>query len=514
MNDWLNWAIALIVIFAWIILVYVLYKKGVVKKEGNVALFGPAIMLKTSRGKEWIERVGKHKAWEAYGYLGIFLSFFIMVLVFAMLIWQAYLVMGLPASKAPSPVEALGIPGINPIIPIWYGILGLIVAIVFHELSHGFLVAFHRMKIISLGILLFIVPIGAFVEPDDEELMNTKRIKRMHVFAAGPTTNIVLALLFLVLFSASMVAVAPSHSGVYVAGVGGVNQSSLQLGDIITSINGTEIHTVNDFFNISAPLPGEKVNIIVYRGGLKNVSAVSGVVVMSTIKGYPAYKAGIKPGWIFYSIDGKIIRNNHDFFNALNATKSGEKVNIVLLDQNMSKKNVTVSMSDKYEYYEKYSPELNRDYYKGKGFLGVGAVYLGVSVGDPNYLKNVIGNPYAHANSPDGVFHATMTLIALPFLHLMPFPSEYYNIFTVPFSGYWILVNSLYWIFWLNLMLGLTNLLPAVPLDGGYLFKDALTAIGERLKLKNVDKNAEQIALFVSLLVLVLIVWQFVAPWL
>ena len=509
MNGWL---IALILTIIWLAIVYYLFKKGYVKKEGNISLFGPAIMLKTSRGKKWIEKVGKHKVWEIYGYLGLFLSLFLMFAVFAMLIWQAYLVTTIPPNNAPSPMEALGIPGINPIIPIWYGILGLIVAIVLHEFSHGFLVAYHKMKILSLGVLLFIVPIGAFVEPDEEELMKADRIKRMHVFAAGPTTNMILAILFLFMFSASMMAVTPVHPGVYVAGIGDINGHTLQLGDLITAVNGTEIESVNDFMNVNAPLPGKTVNITVYRNGFTTVHAVSGVVTMSVLKGYPAYKAGIKPGWIFYSINGTIIRNNADFYRVLNETRAGEKIKIAMLDLNMSMINVTVTLADKYSYYEKYSPSLNKEWYRGKGFLGVGAAYLGASVGDPNMLKTVIANPYHNANSPNAIFHGTMTLIALPFLHLMPFPTAYEHMFSVPFSGYWILVNSLYWIFWLNLMLGLTNLLPAVPLDGGYIFKDALNSLGERLKLKNVEKGADQISLFISLLILCLILWQFIGP--
>ena len=507
-----GWLIALILTVIWLILVYFLYKKGYVKKEGNIALFGPAIMLKTARGKKYIERVGRHRIWEAYGYAGIALSFLVMILVFAMLLWQAYMVTTIPASKAPSPVEALGIPGINPVIPIWYGILGLAVAIVFHELSHGLLTAFHRMKIISLGILLFIVPIGAFVEPDEDQLMEAERIKRMHVFAAGPTTNIVLAVIFLILFSVTIGAASPSHSGVYVAGVGGVNGEKIKIGDIIAEINGTEIKSIGDFVNVNAPRPGESTAVKYYRGSLKQVELISGIFVLSVMKGYPAYDAGIRPGWIFYSINGTIIRNYADFLSALNETRAGERIPIVMLNTTLQRVYLNVTLADKYEYYEKYQPQMNRDYFKGKGFLGVGASFMGMNVGDPNLLKQTLANPYEGKSGFDGFFQGSMYLIALPFMGLMPFPAEYENIFSTPFAGFWILVNSFYWIFWLNLMLGLTNLLPAVPLDGGYLFKDLLTGIAKKMKAKKPEEVASNITTFMSILILVLIVWQFVGP--
>ena len=31
----------------------------------------------------------------------------------------------------------IGLPGLNPVIPLWYGILALVIAMVVHEFSHG-----------------------------------------------------------------------------------------------------------------------------------------------------------------------------------------------------------------------------------------------------------------------------------------------------------------------------------------------------------------------------------------
>ncbi|NPA74882.1 MAG: PDZ domain-containing protein [Euryarchaeota archaeon] len=509
MNGWL---IAAILIALWGVLLYVLYRKGYITKDGNISLFGPALMLKTRRGKRFIERVGQSRFWEAYGYVGIFLSFMVMIFVFALLLWQAVMVLSIPASRAPSPVEALGIPGINPIIPIWYGILGLVVAIIFHEFAHGFLVAFHKMKILALGVLLFIVPIGAFVEPDEDELASAERIKRMHVYAAGPTTNIVLAVIFLLLFAGLFSMITPAHSGMYISEVYATENSKvLQAGDIISAINGTAVRSIDDFYNVNAPMPGKKVNVEIYRNSLRNVSATSGVYVISVSVGYPAQKAGIKPGWIFYSINGTVIRNENEFFAALNHTIAGEKINIVMLN-GTKMENFTVTLADKYQYYEKYAPELNKESYKGKGFLGVSAMYLGIGVGDPQILKEAIANPYHNAKNFNDIFRGGMFLISLPFAGLMPFPQPLENVYSVPFPGFWLVVNSLYWIFWLNLMLGLTNLLPAVPLDGGYLFSDLMTYLSKKLKARDPEAMASKITTFFSILVLVLIIWQFIGP--
>ncbi|MEM3059837.1 MAG: site-2 protease family protein, partial [Methanomassiliicoccales archaeon] len=73
-----------------------------------------------------------------------------------------------------------------------------------------------------------------------------------------------------------------------------------------------------------------------------------------------------------------------------------------------------------------------------------------------------------------------------------------------------------YWIFWINLMVGLTNVLPAVPLDGGYLFRDWLDSFVKALKKDSTEKEREKyiatITYALALTVLALILWQLIGP--
>ena len=62
-----------------------------------------------------------------------------------------------------------------------------------------------------------------------------------------------------------------------------------------------------------------------------------------------------------------------------------------------------------------------------------------------------------------------------------------------------------YWLFWLNFALGLMNLLPIVPLDGGYVF------LNTPLLQKN-KKARDAIVTAVSLFVLFLILWELIIP--
>jgi membrane-associated protease RseP (regulator of RpoE activity) len=77
-------------------------------------------------------------------------------------------------------------------------------------------------------------------------------------------------------------------------------------------------------------------------------------------------------------------------------------------------------------------------------------------------------------------------------------------------------------------MLGLTNALPAIPLDGGFVFRDFLKGAFERINRKRqgseriggrkpmteeqMDRSIGYISLSISLIVLFLIVWQILGP--
>ena len=83
-------------------------------------------------------------------------------------------------------------------------------------------------------------------------------------------------------------------------------------------------------------------------------------------------------------------------------------------------------------------------------------------------------------------------------------------------SGFWLVANLLFWLAWMNLLLGLSNALPLVPLDGGLLFRDFTGWIASRVKrgwdAARVDAFSARAVALSSVLVVFLLVWQFIAP--
>ncbi len=531
----IGYVYTLIVIFIYIIILVILKLIGAFKEE-KVSLWGPFLMWRTQKGKNLIEKLASAKRfWRGYGSVAIGICVVTMILMMFFLIWAATLVPSIPRERAPAPQLLIGIPGVNPIIPIWYGIIALAVAIVVHEFAHGILTRVADLKVKSLGIIACVVPIGAFVEPDEEELKATTKKKRMRIFGVGPASNIIFAIICALLFSWVFVAsVSPVHEGVFIAGAledspaheAGLSEWWME----IVEINDTQITSYDDFEEVPAPEPLQNTTLTYfYKGTLRSVDVTSGVVIIHVSKDYPADDGGIEVGMILGKINGTEIRNDMDFREAMKLTKPDQTVNITLYEYNETLAsymlfNTTVTLEDKYDYYEENYPTLKDEDFKGVGFLGVSHSYLGLRPGgNPGALMDRLSHPFSSAESSEGAIYNLMTYILLPFQRISPFSSPMTDLYEVngplsvlPTEMFWILTNILYWLFWLNLMVGLTNALPAIPLDGGHIFKDGLDGIVGRVKKSLDQKERERIVKTISysiaFLVLFLFLWQLIGP--
>ncbi|HKW42879.1 MAG TPA: site-2 protease family protein [Thermoplasmata archaeon] len=431
-------------IILWCVGLYLLQRRGLLEPRGlspSPPPAGPFLMWKTVRGRNLIERLARPaRFWRIFGDLAILLVALTMAGTTILLIWEATLVQSAAVrGNPPSPDLLLGLPGINPIIPLGYGILGLSVAVILHEFSHGILSRVAKIRIRSLGLIFLIFPIGAFVEPDEDELRALPRHDRARLYAAGPATNILLAILFAVLFSSVMMAsVTPVHEGVGIVGFtegGSPSQAAgIQAYTVIIAINGTPIHSYAEFRNLMA-------------------GATAGTNVTVTT------------------------------FNPADSTTQTVPVRLAA------------------------EP-------------GTGRPLLGI------YAIDVSTDYYHPLTNPDrfgGVPGAILAYISLPFQGRAPIQdpaARFYQVSgplaALPLAVFWLIANSLYWLFWLNTMLGATNALPAVPLDGGYIFKDGIEGLVSRLKkglpAERRDRIVRSVSYSFALLILGLVLWQLIGP--
>ena len=104
-------------------------------------------------------------------------------------------------------LPGVDIPGSPVLIPLGYGIIGLMTVLVVHEFGHGIIARTEGVKIDSIGVLLLAVLPGAFVEPNEEDVQNSKRIQKLRIYAAGSIFNLILAAIsfIIVLFMTLMI---------------------------------------------------------------------------------------------------------------------------------------------------------------------------------------------------------------------------------------------------------------------------------------------------------------------
>ena len=75
------------------------------------------------------------------------------------------------------------------------------------------------MRIRSFGILMAgIIPVGAFYEPDQEEMRIAPQRDRLRMFAAGPSVNIVMTYFVVILLAVVSSGLTAKQDGVYAVG--------------------------------------------------------------------------------------------------------------------------------------------------------------------------------------------------------------------------------------------------------------------------------------------------------
>ena len=310
----------------------------------------PVIMWKTQRLRGLISRINNlsPRFWRWFMNLGIVVAFGAMIFITWTLVSSLPSVFETPAVSIVIP--GVEMPGSSIYIPFVYGLIGLATVLIVHEFSHGVQAVGEKISIKSIGLLLFAIIPGAFVEPDEDELKEAKRTSRLRVYAAGSVANISLALIALLLVS-------------------------------------------------------------LFSAGIPAFFAEDGIAVDRIVTDSPS-DGILKEGMVLKSVDNHQITNSTDYIDIVSSYKPGD--------------NVTVQ-TDQGSYTLTLDKNPNND---SRGFFGIQAVKHFEMINDS----------------------------------LGPLP--------------WILfelIEMFQWIAMLNLGIGLFNLLPIKPLDGGYMLEILLS---------------------------------------
>ena len=253
-------------------------------------------------------------------------------------------------------------------------VVALFVAVCLHELGHFIAAKRAGVKVEEFGIgippRLFgiqrgetiysvnAIPVGAFVKSvgeDDPAVPRSLAGKgpwtRLGIYAAGPLVNIILAFVLLSAFLALPVSFVTGN-GLMVHSVA-VNSSAqeagIEPGDIILEVEGQPVHRWGDIQAIvNSVEEGTEITLLLQRNGQEIQASVKpkfdpesqrrliGVLLCWNLisrvdEGSPAYEAGIRGGDTVLSINGQGVYNEESMSGVLHSIGEGEKIDVVLL---------------------------------------------------------------------------------------------------------------------------------------------------------------------------------------
>jgi membrane-associated protease RseP (regulator of RpoE activity) len=174
-------------------------------------------------------------------------------------------------AREAGPGAYLLLPGINPFLPFLYGWLAIICAIVVHEGAHGVIARSLGLKVKSSGLLFFLfVPIGAFVDVDEEQIKKASARVSSRVMAAGVGANVVVAAVCLIGVLVIVGGLTPVIDGVYVYDVVQgmpAEAAGLLPKDVLVSVDNVRINSTADLGSLlDNRTAGDIVQVTVARG--------------------------------------------------------------------------------------------------------------------------------------------------------------------------------------------------------------------------------------------------------
>jgi len=163
---------------------------------------------------------------------------------------------------------------------ILYFLLSIPIVLVIHEGAHGIVATLEKIKIKTGGFAIFIALFAGFVEPDEKEFDDARKISKLRVIGAGATSNVIFAFaLGAILLTNPLFALilpepflewfydAPDGVGIISIIEGsGAEKAGLQKNDVITGIDDIAIITPVDFQKADLK-PGDTVTVTVQRDG-------------------------------------------------------------------------------------------------------------------------------------------------------------------------------------------------------------------------------------------------------
>lgn len=521
---------------------------------------GVLILVRTKRGIPQIKKISNSTdRWDTWGNLGVIFALFVMSGAFLFVLYSLFLLVTTQSDPTiTDPKNYLVIPGVNDFIPLTViaeVLIALLFAMVIHELGHAIYCVYEDIGIESTGLVLFgIIPIGAFVEPNEDGQEAASRPSRLRMFSAGVFNNLwttIITLGLLLVITSSLIAPV---GGAYIASSENPN---LERGDVIKQVNGVQVDTNQNFLSVLEDSEGGTAQISLANGenltidkelyissvledsdlqsgskitaiNGKSVSSISEIrdivyslpsseIIITTENGQTTeYKTGatyITSGAITVS-DKEIPRNS-----LLRITSHNNSIvhSSDQIEELSDGDEITFVYNDtEYEYV--ISEKITESVVSVNGINGLEFNQLNVSLFEGQFFYEIVSGD---AVGSVGVSLWIAILFFAPFASLIGlennFPgftsdiSNFYSItepgLSVAEPGIMFLLTILYWSFWLNCNLFIFNCLPTYALDGGHILRDSIQLGNQKIgfdpEIANLAISTILITTIVALLLMI-----------
>jgi len=366
----------------------------------------------------------------------------------------------------------------------------LFLALCLHELGHFLAARRAGVKVEEFGIGLpprifgirrgetiysvNAIPVGAFVKTAGEDdptvprsLAGKRPFTRLGVYVAGPVGNFILAFALLSVFYALPYSVISSNGLVVYSVVENApaHMAGIGPGDVILEVAGRPVHRLGDITDTLMQSGQDEVALLLLRNGREEEISLVPVLDPDSrrpvIGVYPwwnmvdhvdqnsaAYEANIRPRDAIYTVNGQVAYGGEAVASALRATEEGDEISVVLLrDGKMTSTSLT---NVNYESLPGVDIRWVDTYFEEERIPVWRAVYQGASfvIHMPAFIIEAI--PMIR-ESPDtalvGPIGAGQLMVEV--------------VRTYGFS------NTLFMAGLISLGIGIFNLLPIPPLDGG-----------------------------------------------
>ncbi len=225
----------------------------------------PAYLMYRSKAlNSSIDKLARKKPamWKTLANIGVAFSIGLMVFAFYFLINNLLRFSQVGDIGYVAPV----IPGLT-LSMTWlpFFLVAVVMIVLPHELAHGVTARVENIPVLSTGIIALLVFFGAFVEPDEKEFEKASLTARLRMLSSGSATNLVTALLALIL----MAGLFAPPAGLLIQETmpnGPLDNAGLGQWDVIQAMNDKPVLTYLDFSAYMRYITvGENLNLTVLR---------------------------------------------------------------------------------------------------------------------------------------------------------------------------------------------------------------------------------------------------------